>query len=210
MKKAMMLLGVLLLSVSCVELNGSLQVREAFNVKKKSGFLNLKTKIVTVSPGQYRAELTAKSSNNLRLELIGGSLGDINIPIKSDDQLNIPRDGQFYIEGRKIGQPFNVSGVINTEVDLYGYTNVVEKCQRDLQERRCEKVCNKEAGTCDIVCKEVTITIDGLKEIAYHFKRTDRHANLEFMPENSTAVVASLPVSGTETEKIIDRESLCR
>jgi len=206
----MMLLGVLLLSVSCVELNGSLQVREAFNVKKKVGFLNLKTKTVTVSPGQYRAELTAKTSNNLRLELKGGSIGEINIPIKSDDQLNIPRDGQFYIEGRKISQPFSVSGVISTDVNHYGYTDIVEKCQRELKEKRCEKVCNKEARTCEILCKEVIITIDGLKEISYHYKRTDRQANLEFIPENSTAVVATLPVRGTETVKIIDRESLCR
>lgn len=209
-KKAMMLLGVLLISVSCVELNGSLQVREAFNVKKKSGFLNLKTKIVTVTPGQYRAELTAKTANNLKLVLRGGSLGEINIPLKSDDQLNIPRDGQFYIEGRRIGQPFNVSGVINTEVFQYGHTSTIERCQRELRERRCEKVCNKEEGKCDIVCKDVTITIDGLKDIAYHYKRTERLAQLEFMPENSTSIAATLPVRGMEIDKIIDRESLCR
>lgn len=210
MKKAMLLLGVLLLSVSCVELNGTLQVTEAFKVKKKSGFLNLKTKIVTVNPGQYRAELTAKSSKNLRLELKGGSLGEINIPIKSDDSLKIPSDGQFYIEGRKIEQPFNVAGTIHTDVDHYGYTDTIEKCEREVRERRCEKVCNRETGKCEVICREEVITIEGRKEVAFHFKRTERQAQLEFMPENSTAVVASLPVRGVETEKVIDRESVCR
>lgn len=210
MKKAVLMLGVLLLSVSCVELNGSLQVREALSVKKKSGFLNLKTKIIKIEPGVYQAELTAKSSKTLELELRGGSLGKVDIPIKSEESLNIPSNGQFYIEGKKIGQPFNVSGTITTEVDHYGYTDAVEQCERTFTERRCEKVCVKETGKCDVVCKDVTVTVSGLKEVSYHYKRTDRQAHIEFMPENSTAIVASLPARGIESEKIIDRESICR
>lgn len=205
-----MLLSVLLLSVSCVDLNGSLQVNEAFNVKKKSGFLNLKTKIVTLLPGQYSAELVVKSSKNLKLILKGGDLGEINIPIKSHDNLNIPRNGQFYIEGKNINQPFNVSGTISTVFNHYGYTNEVLKCQRQFQEKRCEKICNKEAGTCDIACKEVTITIEGLQEVSYHFVSTERQTDIELIPENSSTVVAILPIRGIETEKIIDRESVCR
>ncbi|QDK42908.1 hypothetical protein DOM21_15905 [Bacteriovorax stolpii] len=210
MKKAMLLLGVLLLSVSCVELNGSLQVREAMSVKKKSGFLNLKTKTIKIEPGSYSAELKVKSQKNINLELKGGSLGEVDIPIKSEDSLNLPLNGQFYIEGRKIEQPFNVSGTITTNVDHWGYTDTTEKCERQITERRCEKVCVKETGKCDVVCKDVVITLYGLKDVSYHYKRTDREVRLEFMPENSTAVIASLPARGTESEKIIDRETICR
>lgn len=210
MKNVMMLIGVLLLSASCVELNGSLQVQEAFKVKKKSGFLNLKTKTIELAPGSYQAELTAKSSKNLKLELRGGLIGKIDIPIKSDSSLQIPDDGPFHIEGKKIEQPFNISGVINTEVSHYGHTDTIERCQRERREKRCEKVCDKETNKCDVVCREVIITIDGWKDVSYHYKSVERDAKLEFSLENSSAVVAVLPVHGTEVEKIIDRESLCR
>ena len=210
MKKMVMLLSVLLLSTSCVDLNGSLQVNEALKVKIKTGFLNLKTKIITVAPGAHQARLIIKSSKNITLELKGGSLGEIKIPIKSDESLRIPSNGAFTIEGTKIGQPFNASGVINTQVDHWGYNEVVESCERSVVEHRCEKVCVKETGRCDSVCKDVTVTFRGLKEIAYHYMKTERQVTLELSPDNSSAVVAKLAASGTENDKIIDRESICR
>jgi hypothetical protein len=213
MKKMMLLMSVLLLSVSCVELNGTLQVNQAFNVKIKSGFLNLKRKTITIAPGAYRAELTAKSGKNVTLELKGGSLGNISIPVKSDSSLNIPSDGQFHIEASKIEQPFHISGVMNTEVDHYGYANEVVRCEIQKIERRCDKVCKineAKIETCDVVCRDVSVAISGLKEVSFHFMRTDRQANLEFMQEGSTAVVATLPVRGIETTRITDRESICR
>lgn len=213
MKKMMLLMSVLLLSVSCVELNGTLQVNQPFNVKVKSGFLNLKRKTITVAQGSYRAELTAKSKKNVTLELKGGSLGDISIPLKSDDSLNIPFDGQIYIEGSKIEQPFNISGVIHTEVDHYGYTNEIVRCDLQRIERKCDKVCKQDGSKepkCDVVCRDVTVTFPGSKEVSYHYMRTDRQATLEFMAEGSTAIVAVLPVRGIESTKITDRESICR
>lgn len=210
MKKAFVLLGVLLLSVSCVELNGNLQVQESLSMKKKSGFLNLKTKTIKIEPGSYRAEIKIKSQKNINLKLSGGSLGEVDIPIKSEDSLNLPLNGQFYIEGKKIEQPFNVSGSISTSVDHYGYTDTIEKCERQITERRCEKVCVKETGKCDVVCKDVVITLSGLKDISFHYKRTDREVRLELMSENSTAIAALLPARGSETDKIIDRETICR
>jgi len=210
MKNVMLLVSVLLLSVSCVEINGSLQVREAMNVKKKSGFLNLKTKTVKLDPGSYRAELKIKSSKSINLELKGGSVGEIDVALKSDSNLQIPSNGQFYIEGRKIEQPFNISGTIRTDISHYGYNNELVRCEFSRVERHCEKVCDKETQKCESVCKDVTVTFQGLKDVAYHYTQTVRNASLEFMPENSTAVVATLGASGTETEKIIDRETSCR
>ena len=209
MKKMVMLLGVLLLSTSCVDLNGSLQVNEALKVKIKSGFLNLKTKTITIAPGSHQAKLVIKSSKNITLELRGGSLGEIKIPIKSGDSLNIPANGAFQIEGSKVEQPFNSTGVISTEVEHYGYENEVVRCDRTVVETRCEKVCNKE-GKCDSVCKDVTVTLHGLKDVSFHLKRTDRQVSLDLIPENSSAAVAKLTARGIESEKIIDHETICR
>jgi len=74
MKKMMMLLGVLLLSTSCLTIDGHLKVSESFMVKKKGGFLNLKLKDQQVDPALYSASLKVKSDKNYTLELSGGSL----------------------------------------------------------------------------------------------------------------------------------------
>jgi hypothetical protein len=209
MKKMVMLLGILLLSVSCVDLNGSLQTNESLKVKIKSGFLNLKTKTITIAPGVIPAELIVKSSKNITLELKGGSLGNIKIPIKSGDSLNIPTNGQIYIEGRKIDQPFNASGSITTNYNTYGYTNTIEQCDRQIVENRCENICNRE-GRCNYICRDITFIIYGQKEVSYHYLSTERQVSLEIMPENSTAIAGVLSARGVETNKIIDRESFCR
>ncbi len=205
MKKMLMMLSVLLLSVSCVDLNGTLQVQQPLTVKMKSGFLGLKTKTRTLAPGAHQARLVVKSSKNIKLEL-----GDQDIPIKSDDSLNIPQNGQFYIDARKIEQPFSVAGNMRTDVEHYGWTDTTERCERNIVENRCEKVCARDSNRCDVVCKDVTITLYGIKDISYHYKRTDRQVSLEIMPENSTAIVARMVSRGIETDKIIDRESICR
>ncbi|MBC7427981.1 MAG: hypothetical protein H7336_05170 [Bacteriovorax sp.] len=209
MKMIITMLSVLFLSISCVDLNGSLQTNEALKVKIKSGFLNLKTKTITIAPGTTPAQLIIKSSKNITLQLKGGSLGNVKIPLKSDDSLNIPANGQIYIEGKKIDQPFNASGSITTNYNNYGYTDAIEACDRQIVESRCEKICTKE-GRCDSVCKDVTTTIYGQKEVSYHYLSTDRQVSLEIMPENSTAVAGVLTARGIDTDKIVDRESLCR
>ncbi|MBC7712425.1 MAG: hypothetical protein H7177_03750 [Rhizobacter sp.] len=216
MKMMITMLSVLLLSVSCVELNGTINVNQAFNVKVKSGFLNLKRKTITIAPGQYSAELNAKTKKSVSLVLKGGSLGEINIPIKSDDSLNIPFEGLINIESAKIEQPFNITGVIHTDVEQYGYATEAQSCDIQRIEHRCEKVCvkdpkdNRGEGKCDVVCRDVTVTFPGEKMVSYHYSRTDRQAELQFMAEGSTSIVATLPVHGSETSKITDNESLCR
>lgn len=206
----MLLLGVLLLSTSCLTLDGQLKVTEAFMVKKKGGFLNLKLKDVSVEPAIYSASLKVKSDKNYNLEISGGSLGKIIVPIKAASDLEIPTDGAFNISHEKINQPFDLSGVINTDVDHYGYTDAIETCSWNVTEKRCEKVCVKETGKCDIVCKDEVITLQGHKEVSYHYRSIARDLSLEFMKAGSTGIIASLKAHDLETDKIVDRESVCR
>ena len=209
MKKMVMMLGVLLLSTSCLTLDGSLQVREAFTVKKKSGFLNLKTKEVRIDPAGYRASLKVKSDKNYSLQLEGGSIGKIDVPLKAKSDLNIPFDGAFNISHEQIDQPFDVAGIINTDIDESGYTNAVEACSWNITERKCDKVCDKD-NKCDVVCRDVSVTLKGHKDVAYHYRTTRRDLSLDFTRAGSTSLVASFAGSDVATEKIVDRESQCR
>lgn len=210
MKNAILLVGALLLSVSCVELNGRMNVQESLVVKKKHGFLNLKTSKVELQPASYQAGIKINSDRNITLSLEGGSLGKkILVPIKAEEDLNIPGDGKFAIAGEKINQPFDVVGSINTDISYSDVRFATESCTWTTRETRCEKVCTTEPRKCESICKEYTITHEGRKEVEFQYRYTRRDVQLELMQSGSTALKASLNASGTESDRITLRESSC-
>ena len=194
---------------SCVEINGNLQVFESFNVKKKSGFLNLKTREVQVDPRNYKASIKFVSDKKFNLHLDGGSHKNISIPVKAEGRLDIPDNGRFNISHDETDQPFDISGIINTHREMTGYNQETVICSQDVTERKCEKVCDREIGSCDVVCRDVTMTINGRKNVQFHYLLVHRQLSLEIMKENSTGVVAAFVGSDTESTKIIDHESAC-
>ena len=198
-----------MLVTSCVEIDGRLQVHEAFNVKKKSGFLNRKTKEVKVSPRAYTASLKFVSDKNFTLKLDGGDLDNISVPLKADKDLKVPYNGKFHISHEKTDQPFDVSGTIHTEWENSGYYEEMASCSWTTTENRCEKVCSRETNRCEVECREVTTTFQGKKRVEYHYSITKRDLNLEIMRANSTGVVATFVGSDTQSDKVIDRESAC-
>lgn len=210
MKRSLLCLGILLLSTSCLTIDGRLQVTEAFNVKKKTGFLNLKTKEVRVAPNSYSASLKVKSDKNFVLTLKGGSIGEIEVPIKAERDLHVPENGAFQISHEKINQPFDISGAINTDVQDSDYTEARESCSWSVKENKCDKVCSRETGKCDILCKEVSTTIYGKQDVASHYRTIRRDLQLEFMKADSTGVIARFTGRDIESERIIDRRSECR
>ena len=221
--KSLTLLAILALSSSCVDLSGTMRVSESLNVKIKSGFLNLKKKEITLSPGTYSAELKLKSVKNANIKLSGSAIGNITIPIKSDSNLSIPGNGRFRIDGGQIEQPFNIDGHIQTEISRYGYASGYETCTYNFRRTSCERVCYTNSGggrdgerhgrpdvRCENVCREVMITQMGSKHVSYHYKKTDRLITLDIMKDNSTYIAATFNGSSSEDEKIIDSESMCR
>ena len=209
MKKFLMLVGILVLASSCVEIDGSLQVREAFNVKKKSGFLNRKTKQITVSPRSYKASLKMASDKNFTLKLDGGDLDDVSIPLKAEKDLDVPFNGRFNISHEKTDQPFDISGTINTSWENSGYYESLDSCSWTSTEKKCDKVCEPSTGRCEVQCRDVTTTYNGKKKVEYHYSVTTRDLNLEIMRANSTGIVATFVGTDTESTKVVDRESAC-
>jgi hypothetical protein len=210
MKRILLCMGILLLSTSCLTIDGSLQVSEAFSVKKKSGFLNLKTKTVTVDPNSYAASLKVKSDKNYVLNLKGGSIGEIDIPIKAEKDLEIPENGSFHISHESIGQPFDLSGEIATDVQLYNYTQGLQSCTWSVTEKRCDKVCVKETGKCEVVCHNEVTTFDGQQMVATHQRSVTRDLSMEFMKADSTGVIAHFSGHDFESETIVDSKGTCR
>jgi hypothetical protein len=209
MKKIMMLIGIFILTTSCVEINGRLQVHETFIVKKKSGFLNRKTKEVDVRPRSYDASLKFISDKNFTLKLDGGDLDNISVPLKAEKDLDIPFNGRFNISHETIGQPFDISGTINTSWENSGYNESLDSCSWSTTEKKCDKVCEPATGRCEVLCRDVTTTFNGKKRVEYHYSYTRRILNLEIMRANSTGIVATFAGSDIESTKVVDRESAC-
>ncbi|MFA6238338.1 MAG: hypothetical protein WC635_13475 [Bacteriovorax sp.] len=210
MKKIISLLGIMFFATSCLNLEGNLRVHEAFNVKKKGGFLNRKLKDVTLTPSTYRATLKMKSDKKLNLEIKDFEGKDITLPIKSDEGMNLPSNGKFAIGHEKIGQPFDVVGVMKTDVNVSDTTYNVESCSWTETETRCERRCTKDPLECHDVCEDITITHEGHQDVAYHYVTTTRNIGLDLMRENSTSHVASFNGSDVDSRKVYEYEGSCR
>ena len=206
-KGIMSLLLLSLMATSCISLNGQIDVKQTMAAKKKSGFLNLKTKEIQIQPDLYKAELQINGNKNYTLKLEGRDT--ISIPIKSNTNLNMPANGKVVISHNDIGQPFDISGLIATDVTFSGRQDAVESCSWTVTENHCKKVCAS-STSCNIECHDEVVTLYGQQEIIFHYKNTYRDLAISFLKVDKGEELASFHGSNTEVEKIIDFQSVCR
>lgn len=219
MKNLMNLLLVSAFAVSCINLNGRLNIEQTMNVKTKGGFLNLKKKTIELEPGTYRADLKINSEKSftLKLRLDKEDQKDILIPIKSEKAFNLPSNGEVKISGSDISQPFNLNGTIDTNYSESSTSRTTEDCTFSRTERHCEKICTTTARSngrpvvlCDVVCRDVLVTINGSRFVEYHYRYTHRNLNVAFNDINTQAQLATFNASGTESARINDYIGECR
>ena len=229
MKNVLNLMLVSAIAVSCVNLDGQLNVQRQMSVNKKGGFLNLKTIRVNLDQGSYRAELKLKSDKNLSLELKLPNEKDITIPIKSGSSLNVPTNGTIRIAGSSIGQPFDINGTINTEYSQSPSVSGYESCTFTRTEYRWERVCRdvNEGGhdrdhrdhrdhrdyreqRCSEERRTVEVSTTGSRFDVSHTTTTDRKITAELKDLNSKALVATLNASGSESVRVVESSGICR
>jgi len=213
MKRLIILLVAALSLNSCLTLDGNLTVRETLTVKKKSGLFGLGSKKTQVGPGAYRAKFDIVSKDSFVLQLVRDGEKDIRIPLKSDRNLNVPNgNGPIFISNRELNQEYDLAGDVRTDVDEYGYARGRESCTYTTVERHCRPVCTRsENGSqhCEKVCREETITHNGYQEVQYHYRKTFRALELDFLKGGSNARVAHFSGTDTQNEKIYDYKSSC-
>ncbi|MFA6236326.1 MAG: hypothetical protein WC635_03275 [Bacteriovorax sp.] len=222
MKNLFSLLLVSAFAASCINLNGQLNVTQTMNVKKKGGFLNMKTINVELEPGAYKSELKINSDKSFTLKLRADKEDekDILIPIKSEKAFDLPANGPVRIAGNDISQPFNLNGTITTGYSDSSITRTLEDCTFTRNERHCEKVCNEYRDPrrperrpevrCDIICRDVAVTISGRRPVEYHYRYTHRNLEVEFNDINTQAQLATFSANGTESDRINDYYGECR
>jgi hypothetical protein len=223
-KNVLNLMLVSAIAVSCVNLNGELNVQRPMSVNRKGGFLNLKKIRVNLDQGSYRAELTLKSNKNLSLELkMPNDQKDITIPIKSDSSLNVPTNGTIRIAGSSIDQPFNISGTINTTYSDSPSVSGYESCTYTRTEYRWERVCRdvNEGGhdrdhrdhreeRCSDERRTVEVSTTGSQFVVSHTSTTNRNITAVLKDLDSKAEVATLNASGSESVRVVESTGICR
>lgn len=220
MKNLLNILMVSALAVSCINLNGKLNVTSTMSVKKKGGFLHLVTKNVNLEPGSYRADLKINNASSFTLKLRADKADekDILIPIKSEKPFNLPNNGPVLIKGTEISQPFDLNGTIKTDYTYSDITRTDEDCTISRTERQCDKICTTTVAgqgrrpvvTCDIVCRDVLVTFPGRRYVEYHYRYTHRDLVVAFNDVNNKAQLATFSAIGTESDRINDYYGVCR
>lgn len=206
LKVVFSMLVVSSMTVSCVSLDGQLDVKQVMGAKKKSGFLHLKTTEIKIQPDLYKAELKINSDKSYTLKLSGHE--NIIIPIKGTKELNVPTNGHVSISHNEINQPFDLKGEIATDIEDSTRINTVEECTRSFTENHCNKIC--ELSTCKIVCKDEVVTIIGRHELSYHYRTINRDLNIEFLKADRPEVLATFHGTDSQMDRVIDYTGICR
>jgi hypothetical protein len=209
MKKLATLLGIVLITTSCLKLEGNLKVSESISVKEKYGLFNSKTRTITVAPGKYEAALKIKDEDSFVLKLEKGGK-TIDVPIKLAKKIDLPRNGKFSVAHTKTSVGLNLNGTVNTEVESSSITDTIESCTIEAKHRVCERVCNKETRRCEHVCREIITTSEGHRDVSYHYDTTTTRLELELSKANSTAVAAEFNGKDVSTQRINDYYGSCR
>ena len=232
MKNLFNLLMISAIAASCVNLDGQLNIKQPMTVKQKSGFLNLGSKKVELEAGIYKADLKINNSKSftLKLRLDKEDDKDISIPLKSEKELNVPANGAVRIAGTDIDQPFDLNGTIATSYSESSITRSSETCTVTTYQRRCDKVCTevrprddrrdernprrpegRSELRCEIVCRDVPVSLYGIRMVDYHYRYTTRNLEAEFRdPKNPSAQLATLSATGTESDRVNDYYGDCR
>lgn len=217
MKGLIALSALSLLSVSCVNLEGNLNVEQVLKAKKRGGFLNLKMKSIEIQPGRYHASLKVNNTKSFTLKLKADKDGeaDILIPIKSDKEFSIPTNGTIAIAGNEINQPFDISGNIKTNVTYSDMVRSTEDCSVQRTERVCDKICTPPATPygsvrCNIVCHDEIITYPGTRFVEYHNKYTERNLSAELLDSQNKSMRATFTGTDYDSDRVYDYYGECR
>jgi hypothetical protein len=220
MKHLLVLLSLSLITTSCVTIDGNLLVTEKMTLKKKGGFLNLGRKNVDIEANQYHAHLTPLGKDNFTLILQRGD-ERISIPLKSKTELKVPSyDGEFKISHNDIDQPYDLKGLLHTDVRISDSQEAIESCTWDTTETRCHVECKDEMvkddkgvehkeNHCQKLCENFTITHNGRHEVEFHYSTTTRDLAFSFLKADSSSEVAHFQGQDVETNKIIERQGIC-
>ena len=221
------LIGILVLSflsVSCMEVDGTLDVRQDMTFKNVKIESNSRKQNMTVPAGRYQAQLEFDSKDKVTLEIkdFYKNRTDIDIEFEIPKGSGIPQDnGTFFLTAAEVDQPYDVSGEVDTDITRSTQRRDQEQCTYTDYERRCQRVCQNICRTrpdgrrvcrqrCENRCRNVRVTRWGWRDIDYHVRTENKDYEVEILQPGTNTTAALFVGNYRKSQTIVDYRGMCR
>lgn len=215
--------SALLLLVSCKqEFSGTVDILSQIQLRSTKG------ENVLINPGYKSSKIKFTGKKKFELHLDGKKFEfktEQNLKkINAGDSLNLPAgsNGQSYHLNAKYDVSTSSSGLIRS-VESCSYSVTEQRCQNIQQPKGCQQVkeCNPSGTSCKVrevctdgqtvtKCGPVSVTRYGNQEVEFYNKTTTDHMQGQLIHPANNAVVATLSVADSESEKIYQYRAVCR
>lgn len=172
MKMILGLSALLLLTVGCNKIEGTLNLTEAVKLKSTKGVVR------TIKPQSYSADIKLKSKKSITLRLENDS--DEKYEFKIPSNKPIPNNGDFAFSANEVGQPVDLTGSVKTSVTRSDTVTGWESCQyQDWQ-----TVCNSGPDGRPI-CTTVPVTRTGQQFVRYYIETIEKDVLMTIKAQGS-------------------------
>jgi len=194
LKNLFPLLIVAILFAGCEKIEGLLTVTNDITLVSSNDVKR------TIRPGSYDADIKILSSNKVRLRLNNDSdeKYTFNVP------KGIPDNGAFSYKSATIGQPVDISGVMETKVTDSSSRRTTQNCQ--FQE--AVQVCYPSPGG-GVTCSIQHQTRFGTQWIEYFDRSVERDVTLSIAAAGSTDESAQFVGANSWVDRIVTSSTRC-
>lgn len=223
MRNLLGFLCIVFLSASCMEVDGTLNVKQDVTFQNVTIETANREQDMTVPAGNYRAQLEFKSRERVVLEIkdFYKNNRDIDIEFDIPKGSGIPQDnGNFFLSAADVGQPYDIAGEVNTDITRSPRRYDQEQCTYTDYERRCQRVCRNVCRTrpdgrrvcrqrCENRCRNVRVTKWGWRDIEYHVRTEEKDYEVEILVPGTNTQAAVFQGDYRNSQTIIDYRGMC-
>lgn len=176
-------------------------------------------KNLKLNVGKMKAKLDTKSKTKIDL-ILDDLKGDPIVQFKVPSGFKVPeRRGEFKLTSQQIGQPFDLHGLVDTEVTESKRYDEWERCTYQEQRtvcsyvpprcrttRRGETVCSGGGQQCHIE----TVTVWGNRRVEFYYRQTDTDVIFSLMQPSQSDIAAQFTGRQSYSDKIYIYQGICR
>ncbi|MFK8138152.1 MAG: hypothetical protein AB8E15_07320 [Bdellovibrionales bacterium] len=195
--KFAMIAALSLFLVSCVDIEGELKVDSPISFKVSDD------ETIELNEGTYQAEVEFKRRNRVRFTIKDVNGEEERVTIRFPKDIDIPSDnGEFFVEGERIDQNFDVQGYVQTEIERGERRTETQRCEYRRWYRECRRT---RRGT---ICRDVQRTFYGRQWVDFRLDRINK--DVEILFQSGVSVQADFTAESTRTRRVTLHEGRCQ
>lgn len=214
MQKILRVLSLLSLMglVGCDPVEGDLNVKESFQIKKviepcndySANCLN-QDELQTLELGGYDMKMDVESQKVLSLA-ISKKWALYKLELKVPESKHIPSNGELSLSSQESGQPFDFKMSSQTDVSETATQQGSESCTESVQTEVCYIVPGNPPRQ---KCELKWATAKGMQYVEFYYRTTQQRVSAVFSKISSDQVLASYGGSRSDSQKIYTRKDRC-